>query len=156
MYFIIKSHLRQWPSLSRRAVPLAKVNTLVLVHREQLRDQWQERLAFLDPVPEVDWSYWRRKGGRTGRESLPKESAWGLRCRVWSDHRRRMPAEGIYTPRRTSIATSVIARRLSSQCEEGDIAVECVKLLAIIFWVSLGYKRRETKVVDAFGCGGKI
>ena len=42
-----KTALAAWPIVKR------KVNTLILVHRQQLLDQWQERLAMFLNMPAV-------------------------------------------------------------------------------------------------------
>ena len=65
-----------------------KVNTLVVVHRQQLLDQWQERLAmFLESAGEVDRAYRRRKNGPDRlcgcsgySEPVPEGRGEGLRC----------------------------------------------------------------------------
>ena len=91
------------------------MNTLVLVHREQLRDQSQERLTFLDLSPKSIGHI----GG--GKEAEPVASLYQKnqvrdfvagygQIIVDECHHICDRAEGLYTPpsnRRTSIATSV-------------------------------------------------
>lgn len=38
-----------------------QVNTLIIVHRKQLQDQWIERLSTFLDIPKINWQNWRWK-----------------------------------------------------------------------------------------------